>query len=234
MNACVMREAIMSSKLSVPPPQHISAIDKLLQDKRTITKQLDVISEELADYYGQSLVPHIMDSPTPTSVPVVVYHKSGADLKFLIRAADAVLLKYPTAVVYLSGDDNITAASSNKNNKAADTTGTSGKGNKKKSAGGGENNTDTPSTASAIPTTPPSSTSKVPIKATGEVIAGEGNGPFILFGSPTMVNTAKSSLLKIVDGRGGGRPGRLQGQATKIGDKKLSEIQTLLTEISSC
>lgn len=41
-------------------------------------------------------------------------------------------------------------------------------------------------------------------------------GPFILYGSPGVVTKCKASVCQAVEGKGGGRPGKLQGQGSAL------------------
>eukprot|EP01032_Pedospumella_encystans_P011564 gene11564-13437_t len=206
----LQRESCLSSHLSVPPVQHVSMVEKLLKDKRDTAKRLDIYSEELAELYAISLVAtperaldHTAESAPVT--PVYAYHRPGADLTFLVKAATTVLALHQKAhpdspsvpLVYLSGDSNMPVFVSS---------------------------LDPPKAAK-------------PVKKNAKAIASDAtpsaaavetglSGAFVLFGSDALVQTLKEPLVQVVNGKGGGRPGRLQGTAVSL--ENLEEVRKLL------
>jgi hypothetical protein len=121
---CIGRETFLSSQLSVPPAQHPEAIEKLLREKRDSAKRTDIYAEELAELYALSLLAspekalncQVVDGgATLPETPVYAYHRPGADLKFLVKAAGTLLAAYqkqnPSSkacpLVYLSGDEQM-------------------------------------------------------------------------------------------------------------------------------
>eukprot|EP01039_Chlorochromonas_danica_P000852 gene851-927_t len=151
---CITREVVVSSKLSAPPNEHVTSIDKLLKERKELSKTLGAYGDELAMFWGQSLV-NSLDNNSPV---VIVKHREGADLKFLLRAATKAIEMKPNAILLIGGDEG------------------------------------------------------------GATTAGKtsSNGPFVLFGDPSIVNKVKEPILSLLGARGGGKPGRLQGFATKI------------------
>ncbi len=166
---CVKREAMLSQKLSVPPAQYSEHLDRLFREKRDLLKKFDLYAEELAGHFGAALGSAALSS----GALFVAQHRTGADLKFLMKAADSVLAAHPSAVVYLSGDELLPSTAQGKKGKT-------------------------------------------------EPIAG----PYVLFGSPEAVGKVKDAVHAAVAGRGGGRPGRLQGQGASL--ENLSEVARLL------
>lgn len=206
---CVQREGSLSTQLSVPPVQHPAAVEKLLRDKRDNVKRLETYAEELAELYAISLFasPEKALNHTTEGVPatpVYAFHRPGADLKFLVKAATTILTLYqkahPTAttspLVYLSGDSNMPVfVSSLEPPKAAKPV---KKGAKKADSA----------------------------ESSASVVAEAGlSGAFVLFGAEALVQTLKEPLLGIVGGKGGGRPGRLQGTAVNL--ENIEEVRKL-------
>ncbi len=97
---CIAREIALSAKLSTPPADHIAALDKLQRERKELSKKLDTYADELADFWGQSIV-----SSLPAGPAVVVKHRDGADLKFLLRAAAKAQETHPDVLILLSSDD---------------------------------------------------------------------------------------------------------------------------------
>jgi len=207
---CVQRETSLSTQLSVPPVQHPAAVEKLLKDKRDNAKRLETYAEELAELYAMSLfaapekaLNHSTESAVST--PVYAFHRPGADLKFLVKAATTILTLYQKAnptvttspLVFLSGDSNM------------------------------------PVFVSALE--PPKAAKPVK-KGAKKTDATEGSAPvavedglcgaFVLFGAEALVQSLKEPLLGVVGGKGGGRPGRLQGTAANL--ENIEEVRKLL------
>lgn len=211
---CILRESSLSTHLSVPPAQHPAAVEKLLKDKRDNAKRFDTYAEELAELYAMSLCSdaskahNSVDSALPDT-PVYAYHRPGADLKFLVKAASTVLTLHqkrnPSStkvpLVYLSGDSNMPVFTSALDPPKAIKP--VKKGAKKE--GSAED-----------------STSNNRASTTGEGL----NGAFVLFGAENTVQALKESLMAVIGGKGGGRPGRLQGTAVNL--EALEDVRKLL------
>lgn len=164
------REATLSTKLSVPPTQFVAQVDKLLKERKDNSKKWDVYSEELAGFWGASLAAAAAASDKPN---FVVKHRVGADLKFLVKAAESVIAANPTAFVFLSGDEQIPSGAAQQ------------QGGKKVE----------------------------PL-----------SGPYVVFGDKDAVNKVKAELQTLINGRGGGKPGRMQGVAQNLENiEKLTE-----------
>ncbi|RYG96901.1 hypothetical protein EON65_53695, partial [archaeon] len=56
---CVQRETLLSSLLSAPPTEYLSLLEKILKDRKDAAKKLEGYAEELAGYWGQSLVANL-------------------------------------------------------------------------------------------------------------------------------------------------------------------------------
>eukprot|EP01038_Epipyxis_sp_PR26KG_P007298 gene7298-9943_t len=222
---CIKRESIINSKLSVPSNQQISSIDKLIKDKKDSLKKFDLFSEELSIMLGNSLSDNIMrqlqsseSSLSSSSSPVLIaHHRSSSDLKFLIKCGEVIISSvHPSVssniIIYLSGDDLLPSTpplpSFLENNSISSNNNNNNKNNKKQ---GNKNDTKVPPSAATV--------------ASGAV-----PGPFILFcNDKEMIEKIKPSLFSLIDGRGGGRPGRMQGFANDI--NKIPEIKALIHSI---
>jgi alanyl-tRNA synthetase len=99
--SCVIREASLSAKLSVPAADHVAAVDKLQKERKDMAKRIETYADELADFWGQSLV-----ATAPSGPGVVVKHREGADLKFLLRAASKAQEVRPDIIILISGEEN--------------------------------------------------------------------------------------------------------------------------------
>jgi len=215
---CINREVALSSHFSVPPAQHPDAAEKLLKEKRDLTKRLDVYGEELAELYALSLLSQpeknlnkkgILDTAVSDAataeVPVFAYHRPGADLKFVVRVATTILAAYQkqqnaatVPLVFISGDDGMPVFTSV---------------------------LDPPKAAK------PSKASKgKPVSATsgGGKIESGISGPFVLFGDEGVVQKLREPLLGLIHGKGGGRPGKLQGTAACLDPATLAGVRALL------
>lgn len=65
---------------------------------------------------------------------------------------------------------------------------------------------------------------------TASPLANPVAGTFVLSGPSDKVNNVKESVCGILSGRGGGKPGRLQGQAQSISLDSLENVKKLLQE----
>jgi alanyl-tRNA synthetase len=235
-NECLKRESVLNAKLCVPPIQHIEFIEKNLNEKKDNSKKLDIYSEELATLVGLS----IANSLKSGEAPIFVHHRASADLKFIMKMADAVLSVHSQALVFVSGDDSpITSASSNVSNSTSSSSSKNGTSeSSKKNTNKKDKNNSSTSATTAVTTIENSEQQqqqqqslKLITTTTAAATTSTINGPFVLFGKKELVDSLKSQILTIVSGRGGGRPGRLQGQATDLSSKNIDNIRTLLSTV---
>lgn len=169
---CLQRELQFSSKLSVPPIEHVSQIEKLLKERKDNLKQIERYEEELSGYLADSLASRLPENEPP----LIVHNRSKVDLKFLIKTATLILEKRSDVLIFMSSEEEVLPGK----------------------------------------------------KVTTEEKAKQ-SFPFILFGEPTLVNKTKDIALSILGAKGGGKPGRLQGQATNTGN--ISKIKDLLLSL---
>ena len=85
-------------------PVAYSLVEKLFKDKKDLEKQLKAFSAELVSMLGSSLaasafgqsgqsgqsLPADSAAAAGASPPILVHHRSGADLAFLLALADAI------------------------------------------------------------------------------------------------------------------------------------------------
>ncbi len=209
----IQRESAISQLISSKPNDFVSTIDKMLKDKKHLTKKYDVCNDELAYYYGKNLLSRALsefENQGEHKKPlIIVEHRYGADLKFLIRAGNTIFEENKNAackiILVLSGDENPPVPLS---------TGNSGsKGGKK--GDGKKAPAETKAQASAQPTW----------FVQGRPLT---EGPFIIYGEPDQINSVKDEVLELLGGRGGGRPGRLQAYASNLSN--LVHLQTTLQQ----
>eukprot|EP01031_Cornospumella_fuschlensis_P034317 gene34317-41532_t len=97
---CVQREAALSSLLSVPAAEHVTALQRLLQERREAAKKMETYALELATFWGQSLA-----SSLPAGPGLIVQYRASADLKFLLKAATQASETRADALVFLASHD---------------------------------------------------------------------------------------------------------------------------------
>ena len=215
------RETAISQLISSKPTDFYSTIDKLLKDKKELLKRYETYNEELAYYYGKDMsmkaIKTSMQNPSSEEAIVLIDHRYGADLKFLLRAGTTIFdqPEIPSnLLVILSGDENLPVSI---NSNAASGTGNSGGGK------GGKKDKKAPVESSH---TKDSTKEKSTIIVPGKTLT---EGPFIIYGKVELVNLVKDKVLEVLQGRGGGRPGRLQGFATNL--SQLPTLELVLQEI---
>lgn len=93
LGAALEREGALSRLLSCPPPEHLAAVERALDDAKAQAKQARALSLELAGLLGATLVP---------SEGLVRLHRPDGDPAFLAAIADAVRARHPEAVVVLT------------------------------------------------------------------------------------------------------------------------------------
>jgi alanyl-tRNA synthetase len=204
---CLLRESSITQLLSCKPTDFVTVIDKTLKEKKDLTKKYETYNEELAFYYGKSLlsraVSQFEDNKSKgladNKTVIIVDHRFGADLKFLLKAGNTLFAeKFPNdmkVLFFLSGDDNMPLPLASANEK----------GDKK-----GKKDGKGPSEDKGLSLAP------------GRTLK---EGPFILFGEVETLNLVKDEVLKVLAGKGGGRPGRLQGYANSLsGITQLSSL----------
>lgn len=246
VTAAVLRENKLTRLLSVPAVDHVATVDVMLKEKRETSKLIKNMSEEYAVLYGsvlyqtskaqlqpQPLLPHTGSvsvdalksddtSFTPPSHPallhpslIIVDHKSNVNLQFLQNAADAILSSHTASHgrdTYNSNVEEGTVIVLLFSTEVEDVVPAKGKKESKKQKG---------SEANAKQITDDASATLVPLYG--------NTGPFILYGNkPKVLETMKNSIYEAMGGRGGGRPGKLQGVASALCDTNLVELSRLI------
>lgn len=101
LHNCLNREKRLTATLTLPPKDHVDAVDALLKDKRNNAKTKKLLLEELAILLAQRIV-----QSAPLCPAVIVEHIPGADLAFLQSVSDTVCSSRPEDILFLSGDDS--------------------------------------------------------------------------------------------------------------------------------
>lgn len=209
----IQRESAISQLISSKPNDFVSTIDKMLKDKKDLTKKYDVYNDELAYYYGKNLLARALsefENQGEHKKPIIIVeHRYGADLKFLIRAGNTIFEENKNAackiILVLSGDENTPVPLS---------TGISGSKGGKKGGDGKKAPAETKVQSSSQPTW----------FVQGRPLT---EGPFIIY-EADQINSVKDKVLELLGGRGGGRPGRLQAYASNLSN--LVHLQTALQQ----
>jgi hypothetical protein len=206
-------------QLCVPSHELISTVETILAERKEATKKTKLLNDEVASLFALALVTEWREQKkqaTETAMvpplPCIVQHRSGSSLAFLQAAGDLILqysacLSLDISLVYLSGSDESNAAGGIESGPNVP----GGGGGKKKKGKGGDQSTP-----------PPPSPLTLAIPLPNE------SGPFILYGAPALIDDAmKQAVCAVVQGKAGGRPGRLQGSASAL--HRITEIPPLLS-----
>jgi alanyl-tRNA synthetase len=199
----LQRETIFSNKLSAPPQEHVKIIEKLLGEKKDLEKKYETSQEELAVYFALSLLSRSHSNQgTSTIISLLHKHKTGASLKFLLKAASVILEQRSAeeVLVYLTGGDIEDPSEGAVAGALATAKGKAKKDSKKKD-----------------------------VSPTAVDVLSNESFPFVLAGSPVVVDAIKADLLSILKAKGGGRPGLLQGQSSILMEAK-EEVLALIRQ----
>ena len=218
------REIKLSKLLSTPSVEHISAIEKLLKDKFDLNKDMKKIQLEYSNTIASTILEtfHELnqldnnnnnnnenkqvcktifnDSMIIYSSGVIVGYKENAEITFLSLIADTIIDHQQNALIFLYSP--ITSA----NNIL--------KFNNLISNNINDNN----------------------ISIGNEETENQNNertcqvsGSFVFAGPKDTVDKLKSTVLTTIEGKGGGRNGRVQGQARRL--DKISHVINILCNI---
>lgn len=214
----------LSSSFSTPASALVESLEKMSQERRDLQKDMKYLSEQHASLLGYEFLKQLKDQPSP----VLVYHysplevaKKGSgytklnhfiDINFLIACGDLILTHCPQAVVFLSAVDD--SLSSNGTNGANNSGSNNKKANKK---------------VSSSSVSLESLFSSLVVNAPVVDLEHSCTGNFILFGEPSKIQKVQKEIMDVIGGRGGGRPGRLQGTAANLQD--ISSISRILHDV---
>jgi alanyl-tRNA synthetase len=189
---CLIREAELCSTLGVGAVDLPQTVDVLYKDRRDASKQIKSLSDELAAMLGASLVTTWRDENAiaiangAVSRPFIVCNRPNASLAFLQETADSIMTHSESQGLGLRAI-YLSGAVMEATGKVS------------KKGGKGKKGSSTVPSNELDPAGAPLS------------------GPFILYGSrPSDVESMKEAVYAAVQGKGGGRPGKLQGQATAL------------------
>lgn len=202
--SCVRRETLLCSTLSAPVDEHFNAINKLFSDKREMAKSIKYLSDEVCSSVVSSICEYIQSHPL---ISYVVYHRVGSDINFLLQIADNVNALCPNIVLYLSSSVDNPSLDSNTPSDSSKKKGN--KSSKYLTLEDMKHNFERPY----------SFTSK------------DVSGCFVLVGNKELVDNLKQSVISSINGRGGGRPGRLQGTGLNL--ENIEAVRDVLMQYST-
>lgn len=189
LGTSLLAEMELSRLLCIQTTEIVPTVTSLFTEKKELVKQVKVLQDELAGYYAQQLVQLWSNSPD-TQRAHIIQHRPGAELSFLQLTAEMILQMNETRslgiqAIFLSGSEDNSSSVSDASSVSSS--------KKKKSKG-------------AVPVLPPTEFSLV-------IPPAPQSGPFILY-SPvaSLVDQLKGDLCTLLEGKAGGRPGKLQGQ----------------------
>jgi Ser-tRNA(Ala) deacylase AlaX len=190
---CIQREAVLSQKFSAPSTEHAKLLDKLLLDRKDFEKKLEAAQEEIAGYYGQDLLNQIQTAGMTGGTLVLKRHRAQGKLKFLLKVVSVVFDKLPILRSNgISLPDVVVLYVT----------------------GGELEDEESPEFIAA------QAASNIKSGKKGAAIARvEGvTYPFVLATSEGtwLTEDRKAEVLSLLDAKGGGRPGLLQGQSAKV------------------
>lgn len=209
----LQREARLSAALSIPPTEHQQAVESLLLEKKNAMKGLQSMEEEMSVMFAslvfQEWNKQRQEHPqAATSISSIVLHRPGASLGFLQSCADCLLHLSESnnaglQIVYISSAEVDSSAS------------TAGKSSKKKKK-------------NAVKSLKDYYFCSLENNANMLNKSSDLAGIFVLYGESTMVTAMKEGLCAIIKGKGGGRPGKLQGTASKL--QMLEEVESFIKQ----
>ena len=209
----------LSTTLCVQTNDIFSSISSLLQEKKDLNKLLKLTQEECCHYYSYYLIHHwlnIRNNPRQ----YIIQHYPGGNLTFL-QTIGEIILQYSTQhnlnikAIFLSGTtDNLSEIIPNININSIPSSGSSNNNNKKKTKNVISSFIITEPTNDFFLTTPSLS---------------QSSGPFIFYSTnSSIVDQLKENISIILQGKCGGRPGKLQGQGNSL--QNITAIDELLLQ----
>lgn len=194
---CVQREALLSQKFSAPPAEHVKLLDKLLIERKDLEKKVETTQEEIASYYGQDLLRQVQAAGMAGGTLVLQRHRQQGSLKFLLKVASVVFEELPrlrSANTGINFPDVVVLYLT----------------------GGDLIDEESPEYIAAQATGKNKNAKKSAVKSAGSETAV--THPFVLATSDGswLSEERKNEVLSVLEAKGGGRPGLLQGQSTKV------------------
>jgi alanyl-tRNA synthetase len=195
LSSTLFCEMELSRLLCIPSPEIVSTVTTLVTEKREMSKQIKTCQDELAVFYAQELVTLWSQQLQAERRSYVIQHRPGASLAFLQLAAETIsqiseARALGIQAIFLSGSDTSSATASVASSSVA---------NKKKK-----------SKAPSAPQLPPTEFTLVIPSPDSPA------GSFIFFSTSAVVDHLKGTISSLLEGKAGGRPGKLQGQATAL------------------
>jgi alanyl-tRNA synthetase len=202
LGTSLLAEMELSRLLCIQTSEIVPTVTSLFAEKKELVKQVKGLQDELAGYYAQELVQLWSRQQTSTDAhrSHIIQHRPGATLAFLQLAAEVILQMSEAQslgiqAIFLSGSEGISSSASVASSSSAASS------NKKKKSKGA-------SGAAALPL-PPSEFSLV-------IPPSPQAGAFIFYSTASLVDQLKGDICSLLEGKAGGRPGKLQGQGQAL------------------
>jgi alanyl-tRNA synthetase len=205
LSASLLTETELSRLLCIQPLEIVSTVTSLFVDKREMSKQIKALQDELAVSYAQELVSLWSQPQSQQQLKsYIIQHRPGASLPFLQLAAETIsqineARSLGIQAIFLSGSDVVSDAASTSSASA----------NKKKKSKG-----------PAAPLPPTEFSLVIP--------SAPQAGSFIFYSTSAIVDQLKDRISSLLEGKAGGRPGKLQGQALAL--QNIAGVDELLSQ----
>lgn len=203
---CVQRESLLSQKFSAPPTEHVKLLDKLLNDRKDLEKKNEAVQEEVAGYYGQELLRQVQSAGVKGGTLVLSRHRTNGSLKFLLKVVSVVFDE--VARVRSSGGTDLPDVVV-LYVTGGDLVDEESPEYRAAQAAGGKGGKKAPAKKAAV--------------------LNDESHPFVLATSEGswLSEERKSTVLGLLEAKGGGRPGLLQGQSSKVLSARADVVEAL-------
>jgi Ser-tRNA(Ala) deacylase AlaX len=214
LNNSLLRDNKITKLLSVSPNEHYNQIELLINEKKDLVKNIKSMSEEYAKLYGMNLLSSTtasLHSSLHSSLQSVTDNNETQSSPYIVIINNKPLatLQFLQNVgdTILSINSNVILLLCGSEQDPNPVTVNKGKSDKKKK---NENTED------------------INVKSNGTNEPMVLSGPFILYGPSTILEGIKTDVYACIEGRGGGRPGKIQGQGNAL--HNMNQIQNIINE----
>jgi hypothetical protein len=228
LGSSLLNEMDLSRLLCIQTSDIVPTVTSLFAEKKELVKQVKGMQDELAGYFAQELV-HLCSrqQSSPDSIDrsisrsYIIQHRPGATLPFLQLTAEIILQMNEAQslgiqAIYLSGSSSPEGNCNGSISSSA--SGASSSSKKKKGKGAS-------ASATALPLPPTEFSLVIP--------PAPQAGAFIFYSpAASLVDQLKGDLCALLEGKAGGRPGKLQGQGQAL--QNIVAIDELLGRTLQC